>query len=187
MRPREETLDPLESQSGVLIFCGSVKLPIKYSSRLFNCRNKEEQRASRSQPPFAGTTLYANLFRLRWMARRRRRRRRKRRRKGRRECLHERNTTVAATTEESGWSRSLRIRSKSDASLIKLVVSSLLGTRKRDFPRSLKFSLIKKLVGSGGGVCLGLFFKRSGEERFKREDCPLPPPSFSLEEKSDFF
>lgn len=54
VRPRGETLDPLESQSGVLIFCGSVKLPIKYSSRLFNCRNKEEQRASRSPTAIRG-------------------------------------------------------------------------------------------------------------------------------------
>lgn len=47
---RGNPLDPLERVSlGVLIFCGSVKLPIKYSSRLFNCRNKEEQRGRTRQ------------------------------------------------------------------------------------------------------------------------------------------
>lgn len=48
-------LGPREPVSLGLIFCGSVKLPIKYSSRLFNCRNKEQ---TASHQPFA-RTLYS--------------------------------------------------------------------------------------------------------------------------------
>lgn len=99
VRPRGETLDPLESQSGVLIFCGSVKLPIKYSSRLFNCRNKEEQRASRSPTAIRGYDALRQPFQTPLNARRRRekrrrRGRRRRKRRGGRECLHERNTAA---------------------------------------------------------------------------------------------
>lgn len=36
-------------------------------------------------------------------------------------------------------------------------------------------------------MCLGLFFEKSGEERFNRGDSSPPLPIFSLEEKSDFF
>ena len=66
------------------IFCASVKLPIKYSSRLFNCRNKE-QTASCPVPPFARAWLYIQLFTLGEPSML------ETRECSRRECLHEAN------------------------------------------------------------------------------------------------